>query len=184
MARIILLNGPGSVGKTSVAQALQACASGPLLHLSMDDFCAMLPDRSWADADFFRFVTRSGPDGRMTDVLTGPKGAALLAAMRVMVADLAGRGFGLVVDDVWLDGEPVEYAVLLHGHAVWRIGLAAALAVIEARERARGDRTPGLGRAQIERVHRGVRYDLLLDLSALTPDDAAGRIAALVGVGA
>lgn len=182
MARIILLNGPGSVGKSSVAQALQACASGPLLHLSMDDFCAILPDRSWADADFFRFVTRSGPDGRMTDVLTGPKGTALLAAMRVMVADLAHRGFDLVVDDVWLDGEPADYATLLAGHQVWRVGLTAPLDVIEVREKARGDRMPGLGRAQVERVHRGVRYDLLIDMSDISADEAAQQIAALAGL--
>ena len=182
MARVILLNGPGSVGKTSVARALQACASGPLLHLSMDRFCEMLPDRVWDDADFFRFESREGATGPVTEALTGPNGAALLAAMRATAADLAGRGFDLVVDDVWLHGEPEDYRALLLGHQVWRVGLTAPLAVIEARERTRGDRTPGLGRAQVERAHRGACYDLFLDTSTLTADEAARRIVALAGL--
>ena len=182
MARIILLNGPGSVGKSSVARALQGCAVGPLLHLSMDRFCEMVPDRSWDDDAFFHFDSRDGATGPVTEVLAGPQGALLLAAMRATVADLAHRGFDLVVDDVWLDGEPADYATLLAGHQVWRVGLTAPLDVIEVREKARGDRMPGLGRAQVERVHRGVRYDLLIDMSDISADEAAQQIAALAGL--
>ncbi|MCX8507861.1 MAG: hypothetical protein ORN49_03100, partial [Rhodobacteraceae bacterium] len=65
---------------------------------------------------------------------------------------------------------------------VWRIGLTAPLAAIVAREAERCDRSPGLGRAQIERVHRAVRYDLCLDMSILPPDMAACRIAELAGL--
>ncbi len=183
-ARVILLNGPGSVGKSSVARALQARAGGPLLHLSMDGFCEMLPERCWDDSDFFRFETREGRDGPLTEVITGPKGSALLAVMQGTVAALAGQGFDLVVDDVWLNGEPADYAALLTGHEVWRVGLTAPIEVLEAREAARGDRTPGLSRAQVERAHKGVRYDLLLDMSTMTADEAADRIAALAGLGA
>ncbi|MCY1126962.1 hypothetical protein OU426_08855 [Frigidibacter sp. RF13] len=181
-ARVILLNGPGSVGKSSVARALQACASGPLLHVSMDSFCEMLPDRAWDDADFFRFESRGSPAEPATEVLTGPKGAALLAAMRATVADLARRGLDVVVDDVWLDGEPAEYAALLAGHSVWRIGLTAPLDIVEAREMSRSDRMHGLSRAQFERVHGGVRYDLMIDVSLRSAQEAAQQIAALVGL--
>lgn len=91
-------------------------------------------------------------------------------------------GFDLVVDDVWLDGEPADYAALLAPFRVQRVGLEAPLAVLEAREAARGDRLVGLARGQIDRVHRGVRYDLVLDLGALTPEAAAWQIAGRAGL--
>lgn len=146
----------------------------------MDSFCDMLPARCWADEEFFQMVSHSAVNGVVTDVVTGPRGDVLLGEMRRTVASLASRGFDIVVDDVWLDGEPADYATLLAGHDVWRIGLTAPIAVIEAREAMRGDRLRGLGRAQVERVHRGVRYDLLLDTSTVTVESAAARIAALV----
>lgn len=43
-AQIILLNGAGSSGKSSIARQFQKIAGKPFLHVQMDDFCAMLPD--------------------------------------------------------------------------------------------------------------------------------------------
>jgi chloramphenicol 3-O phosphotransferase len=42
-ARIVLINGVSSVGKGSVAKALQKIASRPMLHVQMDAFLEMLP---------------------------------------------------------------------------------------------------------------------------------------------
>jgi len=181
-ARIVLLNGPGSVGKSSVAATLQAIAPRPLLHLSMDRFCEMLPDRFQDHADTFLFDTRQVGGQTETGVVTGAKGRALLAAMRRSVAALADAGFDLVVDDVWLEGEPADYAGLLRGHRVWRVGLTAPLAVLEDRERDRDDRALGLARAQLPLVHRDVAYDLTIDTAGVTAEDVARRIAALAGL--
>src|SRR5262245_39855277 len=41
--RIIVLNGIGSVGKSSIARALQAMTIEPFLHVKLDTFIAMLP---------------------------------------------------------------------------------------------------------------------------------------------
>jgi len=43
-AQIILLNGVGSSGKSSIAKQLQKIAGKSFLHVQMDDFCAMLPE--------------------------------------------------------------------------------------------------------------------------------------------
>jgi chloramphenicol 3-O phosphotransferase len=181
-ARIVLLNGPGSVGKSSVARAMQALASEPLLHLSMDGFCEILPERFQDHLETFSFVTRNRGGFAVTDVATGPRGTALLGAIQRSVAILADAGFDLVVDDVWLDGEPAVYADLLSGHRVWRVGLTAPLGILEAREVARGDRLPGLSRAQADRVHEGIAYDLMIDTSHTTSDEAARRIVMLAGL--
>jgi chloramphenicol 3-O phosphotransferase len=52
----------------------------------------------------------------------------------------------------------------------------APLDVLEAREAQRADRLPGLARWQYDRVHKGIRYDLEVDASVLTPLECARRI--------
>ncbi len=56
------------------------------------------------------------------------------------------------------------------------VGLFAPLAVLEARERARGDRMPGLARWQFDRVHRDMIYDLEIDASTASPQETARAI--------
>ncbi|WP_077808357.1 phosphotransferase-like protein [Neoasaia chiangmaiensis] len=41
--RAVVLNGAGSVGKTSATRSLQRIASRSMLHIAMDDFIDMLP---------------------------------------------------------------------------------------------------------------------------------------------
>jgi chloramphenicol 3-O phosphotransferase len=43
MSHIIILNGVGSAGKSSIARALQDIAMQPYLHVPMDAFLDMLP---------------------------------------------------------------------------------------------------------------------------------------------
>jgi chloramphenicol 3-O phosphotransferase len=45
-ARVILLNGVGSAGKSSIARALQDITREPFLHVEMDAFLDMLPASS------------------------------------------------------------------------------------------------------------------------------------------
>ena len=73
MATIILLNGVGSAGKSSIAKALQAVTTEPFLHVEMDTFFNMMPERYWDHPDGVSFETiqqdgkpaviiRSGPE--------------------------------------------------------------------------------------------------------------------------
>ena len=55
--RIVLLNGVGSAGKSSIAKALQAITREPFLHVQMDSFLEMLPDASWDHPDGITFET-------------------------------------------------------------------------------------------------------------------------------
>lgn len=48
---VIILNGVGSVGKTSMARALLGLAARPFLHVAMDAFLDMLPARLVGHAD-------------------------------------------------------------------------------------------------------------------------------------
>ena len=53
--------------------------------------------------------------------------------------------------------------------------------VAQAREAGRGDRTIGLAAGQADVIHEGVTYDLEVDTSSQTPEEAAAFLAAALG---
>lgn len=175
-SRIVILNGVGSAGKGSIAKALQEIASRPFLHVEMDAFLAMLPEAYFDHPDglIFETVTRDGQ--ACVDITTGPVAARLLRGMRRTVAALAAEGNDLIVDDVMLDDELADYRRLLSGFEVSVVGVYARLDVLEARERLRGDRMPGLARAQFDLAHKGKDYDFTVDTSTATAMDCARAI--------
>jgi chloramphenicol 3-O phosphotransferase len=181
---VIVLNGVGSAGKSSTAKALQHIAREPLLHVSMDAFLEMLPARMFGHPDGYIFETTIDDEGKPTVVIhSGPVLARLMSGMRAAVAAMAEQGNNIVVDDVMFGGdEAEEYRRLLAAFDVHLVGLFAPLEVLEQREIARGDRDLGLARWQYDRVHQGVRYDLEIDTSRLTPAEAAETIRAAFGL--
>ncbi|WJI61134.1 hypothetical protein NLY43_21245 [Mesorhizobium sp. C416B] len=75
-AKIVLLNGVGSAGKSSIARALQTIATEPFLHVQMDAFIDMLPPALQDHADGFSFETVL-EDGKPSVVIrSGPVGAS------------------------------------------------------------------------------------------------------------
>lgn len=173
--RIIVLNGVGSVGKTSVARALQALAPVPLLHVQMDVFLEMLPEALQEGPEGFAY--REGPEG--VEITSGPAGRRLIRGMHHAVAALAGQGNRVVFDTVMEAPEMGECRALFTPLGAMFVALTAPLDVIEQRESQRGDRMIGLARWQYGRLHRGCNYDLTLDMSQGLPEDAARRILTL-----
>ncbi len=182
---VIVLNGVGSVGKTSTARALQALAVRPFLHVAMDDFIGMLPGRMMGHADGMVFAQGEDAGLPSINVWTGPVMTRAMRGMRHAMAAMAGQGNDLVVDDVMFGPEEAEeYRHLLRGCDLRLVGLFAPLAVLEQRELARGDRVIGLARGQVGRVHSGMTYDLEIDTSAVTAAEAAGQICNAFGLDA
>lgn len=52
---IIILNGVGSVGKSSTARAIQTIITMPFLHVAMDTFIDMLPERMFGHPEGLMF---------------------------------------------------------------------------------------------------------------------------------
>lgn len=100
-----------------------------------------------------------------------------LGGARHAMAAMAAEGNDMIVDEVLMDGA-AEYAALLAPFRVHWVGVHAPLAVLDAREQARGDREIGLARWQFDKVPEGVRYDLELVTSRSTPADCARAIKA------
>lgn len=175
--RVVILNGVGSVGKSTIAKALQEIAHDSFLHVPMDSFLEMLPAKSYDTADGLTFH-RTHHDGRpAVEIVTGPFAAQTFHGMRLAVRAMAEAGLNLIVDDVAAVGDICEYRNLLAGHRLSIVGVLASLPVLEARECSRGDRMVGLARAQFAELHTGIAYDLMVDTDGRTPGQCASYIA-------
>lgn len=186
--RVILLNGPSSVGKTSIAVAFQESATEAWLRLGLDSFLDFVPDR-------LRHVLPSADDGfrwhpapeegvEPTRITVGPYGHEVVRGMHRAIAALARSGLDVIVDDVllesgWLD----DYLVALDGIDVLFVQVTAPLVIIEEREAARGDRFPRQARGHYDDVHRDDCYDVRIDTSATSTEAGARQIAERLAAG-
>ncbi|MGV8831502.1 MAG: chloramphenicol phosphotransferase CPT family protein [Devosia sp.] len=183
--RIILLNGVGSAGKSSIAKALQAIASRPFLHVQMDSFLDMLPAALENHPDTFTYRQVTAETGTEVVIATGPLGDQVLRGMRCAVRAMAEQGLNLIVDDVLMgrdDPGVREYRDLLSAFAVDMVGVFARLETLEERERQRGDRLIGLARWQYERVHNAMSYDLEVHTDDHSPAIIAEQIRQSLGL--
>ena len=199
---IVLLNGTGSAGKTSIARAMQELAPEPVLHLGMDNFYIQVcppkylfrmvpPGTTIANpADepesVLFFEPGDDPAARAagTAIVVPRFGRDLMSGMHHSVAALARLGHRVVVDHVlWVPEWLEECITLWREFPVLFVGVHCPLSVLEARELARGDRSAkGVVRWQFSRVHRRngtpLPYDLECDTSTQTPHECAEPILA------
>jgi chloramphenicol 3-O phosphotransferase len=175
---VIVLNGGSSSGKSTLATCLQARLNGTWLTLGIDDLIRAL---SHGPRD-----TGAGGTLEITSdgsVVVGEAFRAAELAWYEGVTAMARTGIGVIVDDVFLGGGASQACLqaALQGLAVVWVGVRCDGAVAEAREAGRGDRTTGMARDQAERVHQGVRYDLVVETSDAPADDCAATIVTWVG---
>lgn len=181
-SRVIILNGVGSSGKSSIAKALQSIAAEPFLHVEMDAFIDMLPPSAFGQSSGLMFETIE-QDGRAAVVIkSGPTIQRLMRGMRRAIAALAAADNNLIVDDVWWEDEQQDYRALLAGFEPRFVAIHAPLDELEARERERGDRIIGMARWQFGRVHKGVEYDLEIDTTGAAPMECAEAIKETFGL--
>jgi chloramphenicol 3-O phosphotransferase len=175
--QVIILNGIGSVGKSTTARALQSIASRPFLHVSMDAFLDMLPEELLAHPNGLVFEAALDDGKPIIAIRSGPVLQRAMRGMRHAVAAMAAQGNNIIVDEVMIEPQTAqEYRDLLRSFDLRLVGLFAPLDVLEARERSRRDREVGLARWQYGRVHRNVAYDLELDTTAALPTECARLI--------
>ena len=173
-ARIIILNGVSSVGKSSIAKAIQANVSRPFLYVPGDAFLKMPPETMMNHPD--GISVRTAPDQSLA-IEFGDGIARLMRGMRRSVSALASQGNHLIVDDIMMNATDQEdYRDLLEAHEVSFVGLFAPIEVLEQREANRKNRLSGLARWQHCRVHHGIVYDLKVDTSGTSPGENARAI--------
>lgn len=176
--KIIILNGTSSSGKTTLVAALQQLLEEPYLDAGIDKFLWMLPKRYLNEPAYWREIfAYHWPEAGGLVIETGPRGYQLMSGMHQAIAALARAGNNIVADHVLLEAAWVqECAELFAGLPALFVGVHCPLAVVEQRERERGNRTLGQARAQFHRVHRHGLYDLEVNTAVDPPDVCARRI--------
>ena len=182
--KVIVLSGPSSSGKSTLATALQKLfsAEGECWFIfAIDDYFAKLPF-DWVAAR--GHAGRYAEDGVVLEVVDGdfrmhlgPIARQVLAAWRAGVGSAARAGLNIIADDVQLTEEEWRgWQAELEGLESHWVRVDIDLAILEAREQARGDRTPGQGRSQYEAAYRFASFDAAVDTGELAPDDAAAAV--------
>ena len=164
--RIVLLNGPSSAGKTSVAQALAPGLPTPWLVMPVDLFHSIRsrPQQGLLSEDEWAAVFR----GTRSAYHRALAGAALAGC------DVIGDH---VLSERWRLADLLD---LTAGVDVLLVHVTCDVDELERRERRRGDRDVGTARTQAAEVFTHGDCDLEVDTTNASPEDCAARIAQLV----
>ena len=160
MARIVVLNGPSSAGKSTLARALLGHLGPTATHVYVDRLFAFL--HADAPRDWAAF-------------------AALTDATFRSVAAFADGGYDVIVDTVFERRDCLDLARRALGDRPYHlVGVTAPIDVLETREAARGNRPIGLARRQSGNVLHDAPYTFVLDTHASSTAECVERVSALI----
>lgn len=157
--QVILLNGPSSSGKSTVAKALRelilAKRGERYAVVSIDDFLPMTAQDAIYEDDVF----------------------AVSPALCAAVVQALRTGDGVIVDHVITSQRIFEQLTdSLGEHPLRLIRITCPPTVLRERETARGDRCPGSAEASAAWLFPKEGYDLTVDTHGATAEDCAARI--------
>lgn len=160
-ARAVLLNGPSSSGKSTLANALRDRIrerTGEAWKIvSIDDFMKTDPGEPIWEDDVFE--------------VSGEICGEVLEALRT--------GPGVIIDHVITSERIFEgLAMALGPLPVLKVRVSCAPEILRERERLRGDRCPGSAESSDRYLYPKDGYDLTVDTGALPPEEAAEAVAA------
>ncbi len=160
----IVLHGPTSAGKTSIAKALQTTAAVPAFYVSLDAFVTMSNRRD------MRSIEEQGQAYHLH-----------CENLRSTLGRIVSTHFDLIVDFVLRDeAELAATFQVLSGRPVYLVRVWAPVEVLEQREQLREDRGTGMAREQATHPAFQRRYDMSIDTSRCSPVEAAAEIRAFI----
>jgi chloramphenicol 3-O phosphotransferase len=180
---VIILNGPSSVGKSSIIKAFQAKQNKLWLSMGIDSFfVAVLPPKVYLEDKpehrlVMHGVASEDAEGKLFTLNVGPEGEKVIKGMHRAIAAYANAGNNVIVDYIQYDPAwTVDLKEALRGVKVVWVGVTAKLESIQQREKKRGTSPEGHARSHYHTVHQGMKYDVMLDTDVLTPEQAAEKI--------
>ena len=156
---VILLNGPSSAGKSSLAAALQKRAEERRKEryaiISIDDYMRVSKEETIYEDDVFEI---SG------DMIRG-------------VTEALGAASGVIVDHV-ITSERIyrQFTDAMRPYALHTVRVTCPLEVLLKREQARKDRCPGSAEASYTWIYPKDGYDLTVDTHEMTAEQCAEAI--------
>lgn len=155
--QLIILNGASSAGKTVLCKKLQEILAEPYIHLEEDRFV------------FNTYHDRFLEGERAPEIFR----KTMLGYYRSLRAFLSA-GHNVLADTGFYTPELLAECVHeLAQERVWLIGVHCSVEELERRERARGDRQPGLAKEQATTIHAGVLYDIEVNTTVSGPEESA-----------
>ena len=166
--KIILINGPSSSGKTTLALALQKQLDLPFIRFSFDLFL-----------DHNAFPLEQIKNGRFSWEQMRP---SVFRGLHQCLPALANAGNNIIFDHIietraWL----YELVSLIYELDVFFVGVYCSLPELERREMQRGDRRPGEARQDFQTVHSIPTYDLEINSEHLLEENVTLLIQAWKG---
>lgn len=163
--QIVFFNGTSSSGKTTIAEALQQGLSEPYMHVSVDGFFNLYPEK---------FLEPKNEEEVLMLVELVPR---VVSGFHRCVSALAKAGNHLIVDHVLQEDEWLHECIKYWGGLdVLFVGVKCPLEIAEQREKERKDRDPGTARYQFNRVHSHGLYDVELDTSILSVEQSVAKV--------
>lgn len=158
--KIIIINGPSSSGKTTLALALQKQIDLPFIRFSFDLFL----DHKALPLEHMRNDTFSW-DLMRPSVFRG---------IHQCLPALARAGNNLIFDHIIETKAWLHHLIsLISDLDVFFVGLHCSLPELERRELERGDRRSGEARTDFQTVHTITSYDLEIDSENSLDDNVA-----------
>lgn len=169
-ARMVFLNGPPSVGKSTIARALQLSLDEPFFRLDLDEFLGGYIPRWWTTA----------PGQELF-----PK---VVDAWLLVLRDLGRTGNDVIAPTMIAStlGNVERHVELFAEFIVYLVGVTCPLELAQQRERSRDDRGRplDLNVPLYRALHRELDvvsgYDLHINTSNTTAEEAASQVIALL----
>jgi chloramphenicol 3-O phosphotransferase len=181
---VIFLNGPSSVGKSSLAEILQErLLPRPFLHIGIDTLIAMMPHsmNNWVgepvEQGFWWHIVKDEQGHRLAHIQAGPFAQRVSESLMDIAVTLLKNGHNLIIDEVCVSEDNfLAWQRKLSPFKSLYVGLFATTKTLEQREGMRKDRMIGSARAQNLIVHQGNHYDISYDTDHLMLDECADII--------
>lgn len=159
----ILLNGPSSSGKSTLARALQAHLEQTrglrYAIVSIDTFLRMTPEEPIYEDDVF--------------AISGPLCESALTALETHD--------GVIIDHVITSQRIFDrLCALLSAHPLHPVRVTCPVEILRQREAARGNRCVGSAEASLEYLYPQEGYEVTVDTHEMTTEDCFAALRALL----
>ncbi len=181
-AKVIIVNGSSSAGKSSMCRDFQEISNDPYFLLGIDVFWFSMAhkeiDLERVSDQYYQWCQESTDTGlKYFRILPGPLlNESMLARYKAMAAYL-DRGLNVIADEVYWNREWLFEALrVFKNYSCYFVGIFCDDVELSRREIERGDRYLGWARGSQIYTHKDAIYDLQIDNTHKSPMQCAIEI--------